>query len=216
MSYSLYDSQLHTEADAVQNSPTVFVVDDELAVRRSIESLLSNAGYRSMTFSSAELFLENYDSQQAGCVIADLKMGGMSGLELQENLATSGSQTPVIIMSGYANVPAVVRAMRTGAVDFIEKPFTEERLLDRVEEAITLDQELRAAQEHQQIIEQRIDRLSAREAEIMQLLTAGKTTKQISASLSISPKTVDVHRARVLEKMQVDSVVELVLLVSTK
>ena len=193
---------------------TIFVVDDEVEVQRSLCFLLNSAGYTAESFSSAEEFLDNYDPKRPGCAVLDVRMPGMNGLELQAKLIETGIKIPVIVMTGYANVPTVVQAMRDGAVDFIEKPYDDELLIKRIDEALYRDAQIRTQQAQHKLVMQRYARLSPREREVMVHLIGGKTTKSISGELAISVKTVDVHRARIFEKMKVDNAVELLRLIS--
>lgn len=191
----------------------VFVVDDEPRMCTSLALLLKSAGYRTETFGSAEAFLNGYDPGSPGCLILDLCMDGMSGLDLQKEFRQRGIRIPHIIISGFAEVPSVVQAMKHGAMDVLEKPFRSEVLLDRVREAIRRDEEARRENSRHTRARALLERLSDREREVMRLLVEGKHTKTIARELGISPKTVHAHRARVLEKTHVESVVELVQLV---
>lgn len=192
----------------------VFVVDDEPRMRTSLALLLKSAGYRAETYGSAEEFLECYNPSLPGCLILDLCMDGMSGLDLQQEFSRRGIRLPHIIISGFAEVPSVVQAMKRGAMDVLEKPFRDEVLLQRVREAMQQDERRRRAATEVAHIRSRLQRLSDREREVMQLLVEGKHTKTIARQLGISPKTVHAHRARVLDKMHVESIVELAQLVS--
>jgi two-component system response regulator FixJ len=192
----------------------VFVVDDEPRMRTSLALLLKSAGYRTETYGSAEEFLAGYNSSLSGCLILDLCMEGMSGLDLQQEFNRRGIRIPHIIISGFAEVPSVVQAMKCGAMDVLEKPFRDEVLLDRVREAMRQDALSRREATERAEVRSLMNRLSDREREVMQLLVAGKHTKAIARELGISPKTVHAHRARVLDKMHVESVVELAQLVS--
>jgi len=193
---------------------TVFVVDDEPDIRRSIEMLVGSLGLAVKAFSTAKDFLQKHDPREPGCLILDVCMPGMSGLELQKALGAQGGCPPIIFISGHGDVPLAAEALRAGAVDFIQKPFAAEALLGRVREAIALDRERRRKQALAGDAAQRVATLTDREREIMQLLAAGDTTKQIAQGLSISPKTVDHHRAKVLEKMNVDNPTQLARLLA--
>ena len=198
-------------ATAVATKPTVFIVDDDRQVRESLSLLVSSAGMNVEAFGSAEEFLEHYndDSDTPQCLILDVRMPGMSGLGLQEKLALEKIRIPIVIISGYANVAMAVQAMRAGAVDFLEKPFHRQALLERVQQAIDRHAEIRWQQARQGDVASRMALLSSREREVMHLLVAAKNAKEIASNLGISAKTVATHRARVLEKMRVESVVEL-------
>jgi len=190
--------------------PTVFVVDDDPAMRDSLRWLLQSVGLPVQTYAAAEEFLEHYDATWPGCLVLDVRMPGMSGLKLQDVLAARHIQLPVIVVTGYAEVPTAVRALKTGAIDFIEKPFSDELLLDRVRQAIEADRQTREAEARRAAAMERFTSLTPREREVMKLVTAGKANKVIAAELNLSPKTVEVHRANVMKKMEVDSVADLV------
>ena len=192
--------------------PTVFVVDDDAAVRQSFEWLVGSVGLKTETYDSAQAFLDGYDRDRPGCLVLDVRMPGMSGLELQERLAAEGVTLPVIVVSGYGDVPTAVRVMKQGAVDFIEKPFSDQAMLDRIQASIERDLAARCAEAERAIARSNRDRLTRREAEVMDLVIAGKSNKEIARALTISPKTVEVHRANVMKKMQADSLADLVRL----
>jgi len=197
-------------------TPTVYVVDDDPQVCESLSLMVRSVGLEARTYLSAEAFLDgSHDMPSAPkCLVLDVRMPGLSGLGLQQTLAAQGLKMPIIMISGCADIPMAVQAMGAGAVDFLEKPFSRRALLARIQEAIDLD----ARNQHQLIrrseLAARIERLSARQHEVLDLLVAGKHSKQIAAELGIGEKTVAKHRAGVLEKMQVDNVVELVRLMS--
>jgi len=191
---------------------TVFVVDDDAAMRDSLRWLLQSIGLAVETYASAEEFLGRYDADQPGCLVLDVRMPGMSGLTLQETLVARGITLPVIVITGYGEVPTAVRALKAGALDFIEKPFNDDVLLERVRQALDKDRTARAARSRQTEARARFAQLTAREREVMELVTAGKANKVIAAELGLSPKTVEVHRANVMRKMEADSVAELVRL----
>jgi two-component system, LuxR family, response regulator FixJ len=192
--------------------PIVFVVDDDPATRDSLRWLLQSVGLPVQTLATAEEFLSAYEAGQPGCLVLDVRMPGMSGLNLQETLVARDITLPVIIITGYAEVPTAVRALKTGAIDFIEKPFNDDVLLDRVRQAIEVDRQARAARDQRTLAEKRFAQLTPREREVMQLVVAGKANKVIAGELGLSPKTVEVHRASVMSKMDADSVAELVRL----
>jgi two-component system response regulator FixJ len=194
----------------VRTDPTVFIVDDDEQLRKSLSFLIAGAGFAAETYATAEAMLADYDPQRPGCVLLDLRMGGMDGLQLQAELQAREIQIPVIIISRYADVPSVVQAVKNGAIDVIEKPFKSEVLLERVRSAIERDLQLR--QENAKLTAH-LASLSSRQREVMHLLTTGRGTKQIAHDLGISAKTVEKHRAQVLERMGVDSVVELTRIV---
>lgn len=190
--------------------PTVFVVDDDQAVRQSLEMLLRSVGMSAATFASAEEFLEAYDSNAPGCLVLDVRMPGTSGLELQKKLKDRGCLIPVIVITGHGDVPVAVSAMKEGALDFIQKPFSKQLLLERIKDALAEDVRLREQNANQRRIESRVGSLTAREKEVMQLVAAGLSNKQMAVRLGVSQKTVEVHRAHVMHKMQVDSLAQLV------
>jgi RNA polymerase sigma factor (sigma-70 family) len=192
--------------------PTVFVVDDDPAMRRSLTWLIESVGLRVSTFSTAEHFLAEYDRQRPGCLVLDVRMPGMSGLELQDELARRDLRIPTIVLTGHAEVAMAVRAVKAGAVDFIEKPFSHQQLLDRVRQALEVDRQAREESMRRAAVLERLAHLSSREREVMERVVAGKANKEIAAELGLSPKTVEVHRAHVMEKMNAESLAELIRL----
>lgn len=189
---------------------TVFVVDDDAAVCDSLRFLIESVGLPVRTFSSADEFLAAYTPDQPGCLVLDLRMPGMSGLELQEQLARQKCALPVIIITAHGDVPTAVRAMHAGAVDFMSKPFSDQNLLDRIHQALTKDAQARRGQAVRAGIAARVALLTPREREVMDLVVSGMPNKGIAAQLELSAKTVETHRARVMDKMQARSVAELV------
>lgn len=189
---------------------TIYVVDDDEAMRDSMTWLLEGEGYRVSCFDSAEAFLGARHDSMRGCIVLDVRMPEMSGLELQERLDTLGSRLPIIFITGHGDVPMAVSALQRGACDFIEKPFHNEDLLSRIERALELDRQLAVRQQRNGAISHRLEQLTQREREVMQLVVAGKLNKQIADELDISMKTVEAHRARVMEKMGVRTLAELV------
>jgi FixJ family two-component response regulator len=194
--------------------PTVYVVDDDPQVRESLTLLMSSMGLNVEAYASAEDFLEHYSDEPGPprCLILDVRMPGLSGLGLQEKLHGDGVRIPVIMITGYGNVPMAVQAMSCGATDFIEKPFSRQTLLMRVQEAIDRDARQRTDQVRKAEITARLNTLSQRERQVMNLLVVGDNSKHIASKLEISEKTVAKHRAKVFQKMQVDSVAALVCL----
>jgi len=192
------------------NVPCVHVVDDDVAVLRSLERLLRSAGFAVRTFSSSQDFLQQYDGGAPGCVVLDLAMPGLDGLQLQQALAHSGEPCPVIFITGFGDVPSSVRAMKAGAIDFLTKPFDQAQLLAAVRAALDQDSAARAARATRASIGVRVAALTERERQVMAHVVAGHLNKQIAADLGIAEKTVKVHRARVMKKMSVGSVAELV------
>ena len=186
--------------------PPVHVVDDDAALRDSLRWLLESAGHRVATCASAEEFLATDAAEQGGCVLLDIRMPGMSGLELQDELARRGHTIPVIFITGHGDVPMAVNAVKKGALDFIEKPFNDHALLALIDKALAIDAEARRRAA-------RFEKLTPREREVMERMVAGKRNQDIAAELSISIKTVEAHRAGVMRKMRVDSLAALVRLV---
>ncbi len=184
------------------NPPTVFVVDDDQAVGRSLKALIESVNLRTAVFPTAQAFLERYVPDMPCCLVLDVRMPGMSGLQLQEELASRGVVIPIIFITGHGDVKMAVRALKAGAVDFLEKPFDDQELLDRIQHALRRDAEWRRNAEARASIQKRLDSLTPREKEITELLARGKSTKSIAAALSLSCKTVDFHRSRVMEKMR--------------
>lgn len=190
--------------------PTVFVVDDDAGVRASIRLLLKSVGIAATPMASAGEFLDRFDPAQPGCLVLDIRMPGMSGLELQQQLNLRGAIIPVLFITGHGDVPMAVEAMRQGAVDFLQKPFRDQDLIDRIQNALARDRENRAALQRHDHIRQRLDSLTARERQVLQLLTQGKQNKVMAAELGISQRTVEIHRAHVMEKLGARSVAQLV------
>jgi FixJ family two-component response regulator len=199
----------------MKTDPTVNVVDDDGAVRNSLRWLIESAGLDVATFASAKEFLNGYDRDRPGCLILDVRLPGQSGLDLQKQLAAQGVSLPVIIITGHGDVPIAVRAMRTGALDFIEKPFDDQVLLRRVRQAIDLDLRNRRERSERAGILGRLALLTPREREVLDRVVQGRANKQIAGDLGISTKTVEAHRAHVMEKMRAESLVELVHLVQS-
>jgi FixJ family two-component response regulator len=193
-------------------SPTVFVVDDYAPVRRSISRLLHAAGFAVAAFASAQEFLAQYDPGVWGCLILDLAMPALNGLELQDILAKAGSVLPIIFLTGTADIPKSVQAMKHGASDFLTKPVNDEDLLAAVRVAIQKDRDRRREQAELSEIRARLATLTPREREVLEYVVAGKLNKQIAGDLGTVEQTIKVHRAHVMEKMRVQSVAELVRL----
>jgi RNA polymerase sigma factor (sigma-70 family) len=189
--------------------PTVFIVDDDQEVREAIGLLMDSIGLAAEPYASAQDYLEAFDPARPGCLVLDIRMKGMSGLDLQQRLARETVHPPVIIITGHGDVPMAVRAVKAGAVDFIEKPFNDQVLLDAVHRALELDAERRGAASRLADIEDRLERLTPREREILEQVVAGKRNKVIAADLGITQSTVEAHRARVMEKMEARSLSDL-------
>lgn len=190
--------------------PTVFVVDDDEAMRSSLKWLIESVGMRVECHASAEGFINSYYPGRSGCLLLDVRMPGMSGLELQEYLHNHEITIPIVIITGHGDVPMSVRAMKAGATDFIEKPFNDELLLDSIRNALLLDGNQRDQQAELAELAGRLALLTPREHEVMDMVTQGKSNKEIARSLDVSAKTVEAHRAKVMEKMQAKSLAALV------
>jgi len=188
----------------------VFIVDDDDAVRNSIRLLMKSLGLATRPLPTAQEFLSTYDPQQPGCLILDVRMPGMSGLELQQQLNMRGAIIPVIFITGHGDVPMAVEAMQQGAFDFLQKPFRDQDLIERVQRALAKDQSNRAELSEQAKVRERFDSLTPREREVLALVTSGKANKVMAADLNVSQRTVEIHRARVMEKMHASSLAQLV------
>ncbi|MCC4115888.1 response regulator transcription factor [Aromatoleum toluclasticum] len=188
----------------------IYIVDDDEALRDSLIWLLESSGYRVRAWESAESFLRDYLSGMTGCLVLDVRMPGMSGLELFEELKRRHFTLPVIFITGHGDVPMAVSAVKKGAVDFIEKPFSERDMLELVSECLAAEQQNRDKRQFEAETARRLTHLTQREREVLDLIIAGKLNKQIADVLGISIKTVEVHRARVMEKMEANSLAELV------
>jgi len=194
----------------VTKKPVVMVVDDDSGVRNAMRALLKSVGLESALYPSAQEFLTAWQPAQPGCLVLDIRMPGMSGLELQEQLNLRGAIIPVIFMTGHGDVPMAVEAMQHGAFDFLQKPFRDQDLLDRIQKAIARDSKLRTSLGEHDRIRSHLETLTAREREVLDLMTQGKQNKAIAQDLGVSPRTIEIHRARVMEKMNAHSVAELV------
>jgi FixJ family two-component response regulator len=197
----------------VSTEAIVFVVDDDAAVRDSLALLMQSADLPVRTFPSALDFLDAYAGDEPGCLITDLQMPDMSGLELQERLAADGVPIPVIVLTGHGDVPAAVQALKTGAVDFVEKPFDPQNLLDLAQRAIMVDAENRRIAARKAKLDERVMTLTPRERQVMELVVAGKANKVIAIDLAISERTVELHRGRIMKKMGARSLAELMRMV---
>ena len=192
---------------------TVYVVEDDEAVRDSLELLLKSDGKPVKTYESATAFLKDYSDKMAGCIVLDIRMPGMDGMEFQKKLNEKHSILPIIFVTGHGDVPMAVDAMKEGAVDFIQKPYREEALLEKIEAALKQDLEQRKSLDEKQEIIRRIKSLTPREHEIMDRMIAGQANKVIAIELEISQRTVEIHRSRVMHKMGTHSLAHLVRMV---
>jgi FixJ family two-component response regulator len=196
-----------------QPPATVFVVDDDEGVRNSLRFLLKSLGLATRTLSSAQEFLDVYKESQPGCLVLDVRMPGMSGLELQQELNLRGATIPVIFITGHGDIPMAVEAMQHGAFDFLQKPFRDQDLIDRIQRALERDARSRTVLAQHARIRERMQSLTPREREVLALMTRGKPNKVMAAQLGVSQRTVEIHRARVMEKSGASSLAQLVRMV---
>lgn len=190
---------------------TVYIVDDDEAVREGLQLLFESGGYAVSACADAETFLQEYDAGRPGCLILDLRMPAVSGLELQERLARLDPPPPIIFLTGHGSVPTAVKALQGGAVDFFQKPIADEQqLLDRVAEALRRDTDARAAAGRRAEARRLLEQLTPREAEVMEQICDGKANKVVAIDLGISERTVELHRSRVMQKLGMRSVAELI------
>jgi two-component system response regulator DctR len=190
---------------------TVFVVDDDAAVRDSIKELVESVGLQAESYDSALAFLDAFESQRPGCLVLDVRMAEMSGLVLQERLNELEASIPVILLTGHGDVPMAVQAMRSGAVDFIQKPYREQALLDSINAALAMDAAARRSSVATDDIEQRLSSLTGREREVLDQILSGSTSKEIARELGVSPRTVEAHRKNLLRKLGIATVKLLML-----
>ena len=193
--------------------PTIFVVDDDEGVRNSLRFLLKSVGLSATTLASATEFLTTYQPDQPGCLVLDVRMPGLSGLELQQQLNLRGAIIPVIFITGHGDIPMAVEAMQHGAFDFLQKPFRDQDLIDRIQRALAADEKNRAALRERDRVRARLDSLTPREREVLDLMMRGKPNKVMAAELGLSQRTVEIHRARVMEKTDASSLAQLVRMV---
>lgn len=194
--------------------PQILVIDDDDAFRDSVQVLCESVGHQVRGFASAGEFLETLDDDLYGCLVLDVRMPGMSGVELHNELLERGFGLPVIFITGHGDVPMAVDAMKAGALDFLQKPFRDQDLLDRINQALAEDQEWRAADEQREAVEQLIATLTPREKQVMERVARGDANKVIAFDLNVSQRTVEIHRARVMEKMGVRTLADLVRMAS--
>ena len=190
----------------------VYLVDDDFSVRDSLSMLIESTGQAVRCFESADDFLNNYDPNQAGCLILDVRMPSMTGLELQEEMVRRDFAIPIIFISGHADVPDSSKAFRAGAVDYMEKPFDSEKLLNRMDEAIQKDLSTRVQHAEKRKLKKRLSQLTPREYEVMVLVVKGLSNKEAAKHLNVSYRTVDVHRAKIMEKMDAEDLAELTVM----
>ena len=189
---------------------TVFIVDDDEPVRSALRLLMKSVGHDAMTFTSGDEFLASCKPGISGCLVLDIRMPGMSGLELQEKLREQGVNIPIIFITGHGDVPMAVQAMKHGAMEFLQKPFREQDLVDRVNEALEKNLNVHKLALQRTEIKQRVTKLTPRERQIMDMIVQGKASKVIAIDLGVSQRTVDTHRTRIMRKMQAKSLAELV------
>ena len=196
-----------------EHLPVVYIVDDDEAVRGSLRLLLKSVGLTPSAMGSAREFLAKYDPLQPGCLVLDVRMPEMSGLELQEQLNLQGAIIPVIFITGHGDVPMAVEAMQAGAFDFLQKPFRDQDLIDRIQRALEKDRSNRSALTERNTIRDRLESLTPREREVLTMVTSGKANKVMASDLGVSQRTVEIHRSRVMEKMGASSLAQLVRMV---
>lgn len=193
--------------------PIVFVVDDDPEVREALALLFDSVGLQIRTYASAQDYLDQFDPNMPGCLVLDVRMPGISGLDLQTRLSAQNIHPPIIIITGHGDVPMAVRAVRAGAVDFIEKPFNDQALLDSVHKAIELDAGRRGEASRLADLKERYESLTPREKEVLVQVAAGKRNKVIAADMNVTQSTVEAHRAKVMEKMEAKSLSDLMRMV---
>jgi two-component system, LuxR family, response regulator FixJ len=194
----------------IRKKPTVYIVDDDDGMRRALSVLMSTVGYNAVAYARPAEFLQKLDPNQPGCLVLDVRMPEMSGLEVQQYLNRNGSMLPVILMTGHGDIPMAVQAMKDGAFDFLQKPFRDQDLLDRINGALKQDAENRETVERLAELTRRAESLTPREKEVMAMVVDGRANKVIAIDLGLSERTVEIHRANVMEKMQARSVAHLV------
>jgi two-component system response regulator FixJ len=192
---------------------TVFIVDDDPAIRRALGRLLEEVALPARTFATADAFLETYDEDEPGCLVLDVRMPGMSGMDLQERLNQLGIRIPIIFITAHGDIPMAVAAIQRGALDFVEKPVRAQKLIDRIHDALNLDVELRAERQKTARLAERFELLTRRERQVIELAATGQTNKEIATQFGVSSQAIDGHRSRAMKKLGTHSVAELVRLV---
>lgn len=199
-----------TSRKTTSAQPAIYIVDDDDGMRRALSVLMSTVGYQVIAFDQPEEFLQKFDPNQPGCLVLDVRMPQMSGLEVQQELNRRGAMLPVIMVTGHGDIPMAVQAMKDGAFDFLQKPFRDQDLLDRINSALKQDAENRQMVQRHADMRQRAESLTPREREVMALVVDGRANKVIAIDLGLSERTVEIHRANVMEKMGARSVAHLV------
>jgi FixJ family two-component response regulator len=193
-----------------ESNAIIAIVDDDSSAREGLESLIQSAGWRAETFASAQDFLDRPGAEAPSCLVLDLQLPGLSGLDLQKRMAEVGLEIPIVFLTGHGNIPASVKAMKAGAVEFLTKPFDEEELLQAIQEAIQRDRRTRQRHAELRELRDRYESLTTREQQVMQQVVSGLLNKQIAAELNITEFTVKIHRGHVMRKMRADSLADLV------
>ncbi|MBT8079094.1 MAG: response regulator transcription factor [Gammaproteobacteria bacterium] len=189
---------------------TIYIVDDDQAIRHAMGLLMKSVGLTCEIFESADEFLADHTNGRSGCLVLDIRMPGMGGLELQDKLRDLDCTLPIIFITGHGDIPMAVEAMQKGAFDFIQKPFRDQELLDRIQDALKTEREQRSRREKLSVVRDKLSRLTKREHEVFDLVVTGKPNKIIAHELGVSQRTVEIHRARVMEKMEARSLADLV------
>jgi len=197
-------------SNSYNDNQTVFIVDDEPDVRAALRLLIKSVDYSVECFESADLFFKQFESGRKGCLILDVRMPGMSGMDLQEKLAAMETLLPIIMISGHGEIPMAVKAVQNGAIDFLQKPFSDQQLLDRISQAMALNNKRHDVHDIRQDAQDKYDSLTPREREIFAEVVAGKLNKVIAYELNISTRTVEIHRAKAMEKMAAKNLSELI------